>query len=201
MGVAMLVAAAAGCGDDGIRVYDVPKPASPPPSRLPPGHPPIGTPSRGGGAMDPAGLPPEASEAAPRDLAWTLPAGWRESPGSGMRVATFAIAAGGGKAEMSVIALPGDAGGTLANVNRWRGQIGLAEIGEADLARDATRVRSPAGEAIVVGYDGPGGKDALIGALLVRKGRTWFFKATGPAAVLAAARPDFFAFVKGLRAR
>ncbi len=188
-----------GCREEDIRVYEVAKEAAP---GLPPGHPPVGRPA---GAPQPGmgmgALPPGAGEAAPRDLAWTLPAGWTEAPGSGMRVATVTVVGTGGKAELSVIALPGSAGGTLANVNRWRGQIGLDEIGEAELAKTATRVASPAGEVVIVEFTGAAGKGSLFGGLLDVKGRTWFFKATGSAAALTAARPGLLAFMKSLRAR
>jgi hypothetical protein len=33
-----------------------------------------------------------------------------------------------GKAEVTVSAFPGDTGGLLANLNRWRGQIGLEPV-------------------------------------------------------------------------
>lgn len=204
--VSLVAAILAGCREDDIRVYDVLKDAPPPaPAGLPAGHPPIGGGAKpaGGPGMDmgPGELPPGSAEAAPRDLVWTVPAGWKDQPGSGMRVATIVIAAGGGKAEMSVIALPGTAGGTLANVNRWRGQMGLPEIGEAEFARTSTRVASAAGEVVVVEFAGTGGKGSLYGGLLSAKGRTWFFKAVGPANVIAAARGDLLAFMKGLRAR
>ena len=151
--------------------------------------------------MDPGALPAGTAEAAPRDLAWTIPADWKDRPGSGMRVATIAIAAGGGTAEMSVIALDGSAGGTLANVNRWRGQLGLGEIGEIEFARTAVKVASAAGEVTVVEFAGAAGQGSLFGGLLNAKGRTWFFKATGPANVLAAARADLMTFIQGLHAR
>ncbi len=203
--LALTVALCAGCREEDIRVYDVPREAPPAaPTGLPAGHPPIGgarPPAGDGGGMGMGSLPAGAGEAAPRDVRWTVPAGWTEQPGAGMRVATLAIAAAGGKAEMSVIALPGTAGGTLANVNRWRGQMGLGEIGDAEFAKSSSRVASPAGEVVVVEFAGAAGKGSLFGGLLTAKGRTWFFKATGPAAVLAAARPDLLAFMKGLRAR
>lgn len=193
----------AGCREDDVRVYEIAREAPPPaPSGLPAGHPQI-PPGGGGdmGGMDMGGLPAGSGEAAPRDLHWTVPAGWTEQPGSGMRVATIAIAAGGGRAELSVVALPGPAGGMLANINRWRGQLGLPEIGEAQFAKTATKVTCPAGPVTVVEFAGAAGKGSLFGGVLETGGRTWFFKATGPAAVLTAARADLRAFLEGLHAR
>lgn len=67
---------------------------------------------------------------------WTLPEGWDEQPGSGMRAATMSIPADDGPIELSVLSLPwtGSAqAGVLANVNRWRRQMRLPAIGPAEL--------------------------------------------------------------------
>ncbi len=62
---------------------------------------------------------------------WKTPEGWTEQGQSGMRAETFAIGAGEAKTECSVIALPNDDPASdeyiLPNVNRWRGQLGLAK--------------------------------------------------------------------------
>jgi hypothetical protein len=61
---------------------------------------------------------------------WKTPEGWTEQGGSGMRAATFTMGDPAEKVECSVIALPNDAPASdeyiLPNVNRWRGQLGLA---------------------------------------------------------------------------
>jgi len=61
---------------------------------------------------------------------WKTPDGWQEETGSGMRAATFTIDDPSEKLECSVISLPNDDPSSdeyiLPNVNRWRGQLGLA---------------------------------------------------------------------------
>ena len=67
---------------------------------------------------------------------WTLPEGWEEQPGSGMRAATMSIPADDGPIELSVLSLPwtgSTQAGVLANVNRWRRQMRLPAIGPTDL--------------------------------------------------------------------
>ena len=65
------------------------------------------------------------------------------SNGSSARYATLAITgADGAKGELAVTHFPGDVGGDLANVNRWRQQIGLEPIDEAALASQCD-ARSP----------------------------------------------------------
>ena len=82
--------------------------------------------SAGPSALAVAGMPGPATVLT-STLTWTLPKGWTETRAEGVRYATLKPAAPG-KVDVSVVVLPGPAGGELANVNRWRGQIGLAAI-------------------------------------------------------------------------
>jgi hypothetical protein len=68
---------------------------------------------------------------------WTLPAGWEEQPGSGMRAATISIPTTDVPLELSVLSLPWTGSpqdGVLANVNRWRRQMGLPAIGPQEMS-------------------------------------------------------------------
>lgn len=73
-------------------------------------------------------------------LNWKVPAGWSEKPGNEMRAAT--LVAGDSKLECAISFLPADDATSsdylIANINRWRGQIGLANIGTADLPKEPT---------------------------------------------------------------
>ena len=59
---------------------------------------------------------------------YPVPEGWLEFAPSSIRKANFKISNATGNAEVSVTVFPGDVGGNLANVNRWRQQIGLSPI-------------------------------------------------------------------------
>ena len=68
-----------------------------------------------------------------------------------MRLASFKATAPNGKeTDISVVSLPGIAGGDLANVNRWRGQVQLAPIDEDTLAKSAERVQANGHDYLVV---------------------------------------------------
>jgi len=145
------------------------------------------------------------SVAAPHDqsaqapgLRWTLPSGWKETPGAGMRLATW-TPPGGLKTEGTVVSLPGDSGGDLANVNRWRGQIGLPPTDEASMAAARTTLSTKAGRVAVYDFTGGGAVRTRLIAAIVRTGDTvWFFKLTGDAAATESARPGFLSILKGL---
>ncbi len=141
---------------------------------------------------------PNSGGAAVRGLAWTLPAGWREIPGNGMRLATF-VPPGGLKTEATVVALPGDSGGELANANRWRGQIGLPATDEAGMAAARTTMTTKAGPAAIYDFTGAGAvRTRLIAAAVTTGGTTWFFKLMGDASATESARPGFLTMIKGL---
>ncbi len=135
-------------------------------------------PSAAGGSRT---APPSNSGQQPPagSLAWTLPDGISEGSGSAMRVATFVAEAAPG-VDISVTKFPGDVGGVLANVNRWRGQAGLPPVGAAELEGAIERLDVPGLEVVLV--DAPGTQTRILAALVPGRGETWFVKASGPAA-------------------
>lgn len=112
--------------------------------------------------------------AAAGELQYTVPAGWRQLPASGIRKATLQV----DDAELSVLVFPGDVGGELANINRWREQIGLATIEESALASITKALTISQHPARYVDLIGP--EKSIKGAILPFHGRTWFFKLIGP---------------------
>jgi hypothetical protein len=145
---------------------------------------------------------PDISEQPP-GLKWNLPAGWEEVPPGQMRVASFRIKGEGSKqADVSVVPLPGMAGGTLANVNRWRSQVGLAPVSEGELSTLAQKVEiaGQPGELYEQAGQGQGSGEPtrILAAVLMHDERAWFFKATGDDQLVAQQKPAFVAFLKSL---
>lgn len=81
--------------------------------------------------------------------------------------------------DISVTVFPGDVGGMLANVNRWRGQLGLKPWDDMILNSHLQDVVIAGLNAKLVVLLEEGDKGTL-GAILPREGFTWFFKMTGP---------------------
>jgi hypothetical protein len=132
-------------------------------------------------------------------LAWTAPAGWTAKPLSAMRKGSYGVPGpGGGAADLSITAFPGDVGGELANVNRWRGQVQLPPLDEAGLGGAVTRLNANGLAMTVVDFAGASGANAqrILGAIVPFNGGTWFFKLMGPDAVVTAAKPEFLAFLQ-----
>jgi len=146
-----------------------------------------------GGAPATATIPVQAEGGA--SLLWQAPGDWQSLPGKGVRRGSYGV---GGGAEVAVTAFPGDVGGVLANVNRWRQQAGLAPVDEAGLGQATAPLESNGLHFLVV--DAEGGAAPLVAALVPWNGATWFFKLTGPADAVARAKPGFMAFLKTVRA-
>ena len=183
---------AAGCSRDEVAHYRVPKadPAAAPPQG-----------STGAmGAASPGALPPPPDASTTGTLQWSLPKGWTETRSAGgMRYATLKPSTPG-KLDVSVTVFPGQAGGEIANVNRWRNQIGLPPVDEAALARDRKTLKSPAGNVAVFDYTSEGEtKTRLVAAILFAGGNSWFVKMVGDAGPVTASRTDFVRLLESLR--
>jgi hypothetical protein len=193
-GVIALLALASACRKDEVTHAQVPKepPAGAPamPGPMPGGGAPTG------GAMAGDVAPPPRPEGG---LAWTLPKGWEQSIGGGMRYATLKAPVPG-KLDVSVVVLPGPAGGELANVNRWRGQIGLGPFDEGALRAARKPVATKAGEFALYDFTSDGQvKSRLVAGLAEIQGNTWFLKMVGDADPVASARPEFIRLLESLR--
>jgi hypothetical protein len=119
-----------------------------------------------------------------------------------MRKGSYAVAGSdGAEADMSITAFPGDVGGNLANVNRWRGQIELPPIGEADLG--STMQHHDIGEfhvdVVEFANTESTNPQRMIGAIVPYEGATWFFKLTGPDALVARERAAFLSLVQSIK--
>ena len=86
---------------------------------------------------------------------WTLPSGWTQEEGTGMRLATLKFGSEKPPLELSVIGLPQDGGGLLKNVNRWRGQVGLDPIVPVMIGESTESVMAGDVESTVVDVTGP----------------------------------------------
>jgi hypothetical protein len=179
MPLGLLLACLAGCGPEPIQTYQVPKEKSP-------------------------SLPLAASSGA--HAHWTAPPAWVEQPPSGMRVASFLVTARRGtQADVSVVALAGEAGGALANINRWREQLELEPVSEQDLPRLSTTMSAGGQKMLLVDFTSRRPliqdmhKQRTVAAVAERGETTWFFKMMGEESAVKEARPDFLRFLRSVR--
>ena len=131
-------------------------------------------------------------------ISWAVPEGWTQKEGQGPRFATLVAGEGDGRVEITVTVFPGDVGGVLANVNRWRMQVGLAPVGEEDLEKQTTKVEVAGQEALLVDLSSDDGSRRLLAAMIPRGERSWFVKILGPAEAVGAQGEAFETFVKSI---
>jgi hypothetical protein len=121
-----------------------------------------------------------------------------------MRRGSFTVRGeGDATADLSIIAFSGAAGGLVENLNRWRGQVGLAALDAAQLAAQTTVVKTEAGLEFTVAdlaAEDSGPRQHLLGAIVNYGGETWFFKLLGPDALVARTKPAFLAFLNTVKA-
>ena len=143
-----------------------------------------------------AAAPPNDS-GAPR-IQWKAPEGWTEVPPSSMRYASFSASAeDGGKIDISIVTFPGDGGSDADNINRWRGQMGLAPVDANVVTSQIAPLKT--GDMTFSTTDIAGDKTRTIAAWTRRDGRVWFFKATGPTAAVEKEKPNFVKFIESVR--
>jgi len=143
--------------------------------------------SSGGGGGGADGLPN-----------WQVPSGWKAAGPKPMRLASFDIPDAAGNGDVSISKLSGNGGGLLANVNRWRGQVGLAPLEAGALAANSKTVATAGGDS-GTWVELVGTEKTILGAIVARGEVSWFFKLTAPAPVAAQNRDAFEQFVRSIR--
>ena len=120
-------------------------------------------------------------------------------PAGGPRLASFRIGGSDGSedaADLGVTVFPGTAGGLLANVNRWRNEMAQPPLGEEELA-EALREIEVAGHTIHL-VDAATAERRTLGAILPLASETWFFKLTGPIAVVGEQEATLLSYLRAL---
>jgi hypothetical protein len=177
-----------------VATTDLPEQVAPlePEQELPPGHPPID---------DAVGQPNDDSP-----IDWKAPARWQLVPNtSTMRLATYRVPRAPGDTGDAEVSVTLAGGSPDANAERW-----IRQFDEAS-QKSAKRTTRKVGSFDVIGvevqgiYSGGMGKDgasqpgwALLGAIVSTPTMPTFFKLTGPARSVLAARGEFDALVGSL---
>lgn len=140
-----------GCAEEQITIYDLPKQ-----------HEHAGT--------APTSLGPDGEY----ELVFTSPQGWKQvQPSSGMVRRQFMS----NNVKITHSAFPGTVGGDLANINRWRGQVGLPPISAQDVG--TAIVSRELGELVIRRVDlANNGRRMVIDMIRVGS-MTWFIKIDG----------------------
>ncbi|HEX5791456.1 MAG TPA: hypothetical protein VFY13_09880 [Luteolibacter sp.] len=193
--------------DRQIKVYTVePPPAAPEQAADPHGaH---------GGALPPVAPASGQAEADPHmgmavlkapEFKDEAPAHWEKKPATAMRMASYKVSGeDGAEADISFTSLRSVPGSRLANLNRWRQQVGKQDLSEEEMARSVEIKKSFFGDAVLIDVEGLLEKDdpkkdgRIIGALAEKDGRAWFYKMRGNAALVGREKENFIRWIASL---
>ena len=135
---------------------------------------------------------------------------WQVVPASGIRKAAFRVANGAREATVTVIGFPAAAGpmlaDPLANVNRWRSEVGLEPLAADGLSAATEPIEIASLQAIYVeaipaaskGEESSADRGTLA-AMATGGDVVWFFKITGDRDLVVAQRDQFKSFLKSVR--
>lgn len=108
---------------------------------------------------------------------WEAPTYWLPNEKSAMRSASYLIPTSNGSADLSVIYLNGDGGGLAANVNRWRKQLNLGELNQAEIIQNGNDYNGNIGIYKVFEIINPENKEsAFLCSIIPAKDFTIFVK-------------------------
>jgi len=148
---------------------------------------------------------PEQQESGAPSLTFNTPEGWEEKPASMMRDISLSFGENG-EGEAYVARLPGAGGGLLANVNRWRQQMGAEELTqeEVDALPEKLLFGQPAKFIEIDGaFAGMGGGEKqpdyrMLGVILASDAGAVFVKMTGPKSLVKENATAFDTFIKSI---
>src|SRR3954463_12097285 len=167
-------------------------------------------------APQPVVASPPPADAPPVEITWVDPPGLRRvPPKSPMRKASFEVPHAKEDKEDGELAVfyfgPGQGGSIDANVERWVKQFSGVAPGDVKRAdREANGLRQhtveiqrgtfDAGQMSMGPATGPKKDYALMGAIVEAPSGAYFFKMTGPAHTVAAARDPFYKLLDSVKA-
>ena len=146
------------------------------------------------GGMPPVASTNEGSGRKAPELAFKEPEGWTKAPPKIFSLATFTAGTGDKQAEITVSAAGGD---LLANVNRWRGQIGLPPVDQEQLAKELAKIETLGTSGDYVQLVGP--SKTIFGVVATVGGTQYFIKLTGDSETAELQKANFESFVKSLQ--
>jgi hypothetical protein len=168
-----------------------PADSAPPVSQLPANHPPLARTDQGSvGSANAEGKP-----------VWQVPAGWRETNAGPVLTAKFLISApDNSQAAVNISAAAGDGGGVVGNVNRWRRQLGLNDLGETEVNQLIAPLDAGSAKGMLIDMNGAdprtGDKSRLVAVIVPRGAQTWFYKLMGPVTLVEREKDGFIKFVQ-----
>lgn len=179
------------CKDDEIRTYKVATDSAPEVSVAP---------------IDPIGAAPKPEEEKPHDHAahsgnviWQAPEEWSQEVPGQFLTAAYSLPDGG---RVTVSKLGGDGGGLAANVNRWRGQVGLEPLADDKIGGQPMKIVDSEEGMLLYNLNPENATEeaeGILAAVLPLASETWYFKFSGSSGILKKSSGTFMEFLRTVR--
>lgn len=124
-----------------------------------------------------------------------VPASWQELPGQGMRVVSYTIEG----TEIDFYAIKLGMGDLTSNVNRWRGQIGLAEASAEAIAASVKPLTASGAPVKYVELYNLDTDRGILAAIIDEASTYWYFTAKGAVSELKLHSADIQRFINSIR--
>jgi hypothetical protein len=142
---------------------------------------------------------PEEPKGPAESVVWQAPVDWKQEKAGPFIIAAYALPTGG---RVTVSKLAGDGGGLAANLNRWRGQVGLKPLTDKDISGQPLKITDSEEVMqlfnLTAANSAPDAEGILAGILPLRT-ESWYFKFSGPVAVLQKNEGQFAEFLRSVR--
>ncbi len=185
------------CKKAEVSYYEVPKETSKEETNnLPAGHPDVSQSDMSSPNM--AGQLP-AVDRSNTGLVWEVPTDFVAGRQSSQRLGSYTVEGESPQTlDISITRFPGNVGGLVANVNRWRGQLGLAPVNsEAEVHMHD----HPAGTLVfkLIDLNNDTANEAMLIGLLEFQGNSWFFKMSGQSPLVSEQRDNFILLINSVK--
>ena len=132
-------------------------------------------------------------------VVWQAPSDWKQEDAAQFVTAAYALPSGG---RVTVSKLAGDGGGLAANLNRWRGQVGLKPIADNEISGQPLKI-ADSDEVMqlfnLTSINSAADAEGILAGILPLKAETWYFKFSGPVGVLRKSEGLFAEFLRSVR--
>lgn len=142
---------------------------------------------------------PHSPAAAPEEVIWKAPEDWKTEEVGQFLTAAYSMPGGG---RVTVSKLGGDGGGLTANVNRWRGQVGMEPLPENEVAGKRFDIAGSDKSLLLfnlVPEASEPDSDGILAAVLPLDSETWYFKFTAKAGEIEKGSDSFVDFLGSVR--
>ncbi len=142
---------------------------------------------------------PEVPAIAAQSMVWKAPGDWKQETAGQFLTAAYALPGGG---RVTVSKLAGDGGGLAANLNRWRGQVGLKPVADKEVSGLPLKIED-SDEVMqlfnLTSENSTADAEGILVGILPLKTETWYFKFSGPVGVIRKSGGEFAEFLRSVR--